>query len=66
MKKPRKEVLEAHVSYQSLQEEESIENSKRRHMMSLVSGDFKFFERLLTIRRVEEPTFISKSSARHR
>ena len=66
MKKPRKEVIEAHVSYQILQDEESIENSKRRHMMSLVSGDFKFFERLLTVRRVEEPTFISKSSARHR
>jgi len=61
-KQPRKEVTEAHMTYSSFHAEDSIENSKRRHMMSMISGDMKFFERLLTLKRVQEPAFFSKSA----
>jgi len=47
-------------------EEESVEHSKRRHTMSYVTGDFKFMDRILSARRAEDPTFISKSAARNR
>ena len=42
----------------------SVENSKRRHMLSLMGGNFKFFERILSTRKVQDPKFVSRSSAR--
>ncbi len=63
---PRKESLEARMGYQGFHGEISVENSKRRHMFSCMSGDFKFFERILSARKPADPTFISKSAARNR
>ncbi len=65
-KQGKKEAMEAHLGYAGFHGEESVENSKRRHMMSQASGDFKFFERILMMKRFQDPTFISKSSARNR
>ena len=65
-KQQKREGVDAHLCFQGLRGEESIENSKRRHMFSLVSGDLKFFERLLALKKSQDPTFISKSSARTR
>ena len=66
VKKQQKREGMAHLCFQDLQGEESIENSKRRHMFSIMSGDLKFFERLLTPKRPQDLTFISKTSARNR
>ena len=65
-KQARKEVAEAHLNRQHSPIEDSVENSKRRYMMSMVSGDVKFFERILMMKRVQDPAFFSKSSARNR
>lgn len=42
----------------------SVENSKRRHMLSLMGGNFRFFERILSTRKIQDPKFVSKSSGR--
>ncbi len=62
----RKEVSEAYLGGHSFHDEESVENSKRRHMLSLMSGDIKFFEKILAFKRSQELTFIPKSSLRNR
>ena len=65
-KQARREAAETPVYQHLVREEGAVENSKRRHMMSLISGNIKFFERILTMKRLQDPTFISKSSARNR
>ena len=65
-KQSRRETAGAHLCFQEFREEGSVENSKRRHMLSLTDGNFKFFERILTIRKIQEPRFVSKASARNR
>ena len=65
-KQSRKAIIEAHLNHQGSLIEDSVENSKRRYMMSMVSGDVKFFERILMMKRAEDLTFFSKSSARNR
>ena len=64
-KQPGKEAAGNHVYFQELREESSVENSKRRHMLSLMGGNFKFFERILTIRKIQEPRFVSRASTRN-
>ncbi len=64
MKKQKKEAG-AHLYFQEIRDEDSIENTKRRHMLSLSGGHFKFFDRILTIRKIQEPRFVSKASRNH-
>ena len=59
-KQPRKEAAGAHLHFQDIREDDSVENSKRRHMLSLTGGNFQFFERILTIRKIQEPRFVAK------
>ena len=52
------------VYFQNNHGDDSVENSKRRHMMSVIEGNAKFFERILSIKRIQEPVFDSRSSGR--
>ncbi len=65
-KQPGKEAAGAHQGNHGFYGDESVENSKRRHMMSMISGDLKFFERILMAKHIQDPLFFSKSSARNR
>ena len=67
MRKPaRKEWAEVQSCFQDLRGDVCVENSKRRHTLSPANGHFKFFEKLLTARKIQEPVFFSKASARGR
>ena len=64
-KQPKKEATKACLSFHGLREEGCVENTKRRHMFSLMGGHVKFFERILSIRKIQDPRFVSKASARN-
>lgn len=44
----------------------SVENSKRRRMFSLMCGDLHFFDRILSVKRLEDSAFFSGTSFRNR
>ncbi len=44
----------------------SVENSKRRRALPAMPGDFKFFERILSVRKMQELVFITKTAAKNR
>ena len=44
----------------------SLENFKRRRALPAMPGDFKFFERILSVRKMQELVFITKTVAKNR
>ena len=47
-------------------QENSIENFKRRRALPAMPGDSKFFERILSVRKIQELVFITKTAAKNR
>jgi len=45
---------------------DSLENFKRRRALPAMPGDLKFFERILSVRKVQELVFVPKTAAKHR
>ena len=45
---------------------DSVENFKRRRALPAMPSDSKFFERILSVRKVQELVFITKTAAKHR
>jgi hypothetical protein len=45
---------------------DSLENFKRRHALPAMPGDAKFFERILSVRKIQELVFITKTAAKNR
>ncbi len=44
----------------------SIENFKRRRALPAMPTDAKFFERILSVRKIQELVFITKTAAKNR
>jgi hypothetical protein len=44
----------------------SVENDKRRRALPAMPEDSKFFERILSVRKIQELVFITKTAAKNR
>lgn len=44
----------------------SIENFKRRRALPAMPSDSKFFDRILSVRKIQELVFITKTAAKNR
>ena len=44
----------------------NVENDKRRRSLSPIAGTFQFFDRILTIKKLQDFVFITKTAARNR
>ena len=44
----------------------SVENFKRRRALPAMPSDSKFFERILSVRKIQDLVFITKTAAKHR
>ena len=45
---------------------DTLENFKRRRALPAMPGDVKFFDRILSIRKMQELVFITKTVAKNR
>ena len=45
---------------------DSVENFKRRRALPAMPSDVKFFERILSIQKMQELVFITKTAAKNR
>ena len=46
--------------------ETSLENFKRRHALPAMPENSKFFDRILSVRKIQELVFITKNAAKDR
>ena len=46
--------------------ESSVENFKRRRALPAMPGSAKFFDRILSVRKIQELVFITKTAAKNR
>ena len=45
---------------------DSLENFKRRRALPAMPADMKFFQRILSVRKMQELVFVTKTAAKHR
>ena len=47
-------------------EGDSVENFKRRRALPAMPSDSKFFERILSVRKIQDLVFITKTASKNR